>query len=54
MPKPSTGNAANPGFDNKLWAATDFLRGHTDAYAASCQQGCWRSRVARMTLQSSC
>jgi type I restriction enzyme M protein len=33
MPKPSTGNAANLGFENKLWAAADLLRGHMDVAA---------------------
>ena len=31
MLNPTPGSAANLGFENKLWAAADLLRGHMDA-----------------------
>src|SRR6516162_4362039 len=30
-PKPKSGNGANLGFEEKLWAAADKMRGHMDA-----------------------
>lgn len=34
--KTTTGNGANLGFEEKLWAAADKLRGHMDADKMQC------------------